>query len=382
MHLWISGGGTAGHVYPAFTVLDALDGEADRVTWIGRGAGMEAGLVAARGIPFVAVDAAPMVGVGFMGRLRGAVHLLRGTAQVWRQIGLDRPDVLLVTGGYVSVPAALAAWLRRVPLAIYLPDMRPGRAVSLIARLADRLLVTDERARAHLPVANAKVQVTGYPVRRALREMDREKARDELNLTASEPLVLIFGGSQGARRLNEAVIQAAPTLLNRCRLLHVTGALDVARVSAARDGLALEQADRWQVSEYLDAPDMAIALHAADLAVCRAGASVLGELPTAGLPAILIPLPIARGHQDANAAVLVDAGAARVVDDRAWTGERMVNELDQLLSTPEELAAMRTAARALARSNAAEAIATALQTLASAQPLLARAAASPEEDPR
>ena len=363
-------------------MLDALDGEADRVTWIGRGAGMEAGLVAARGIPFVAVDAAPMVGVGFMGRLRGAVHLLRGTAQVWRQIGLDRPDVLLVTGGYVSVPAALAAWLRRVPLAIYLPDMRPGRAVSLIARLADRLLVTDERARAHLPVANAKVQVTGYPVRRALREMDREKARDELNLTASEPLVLIFGGSQGARRLNEAVIQAAPTLLNRCRLLHVTGALDVARVSAARDGLALEQADRWQVSEYLDAPDMAIALHAADLAVCRAGASVLGELPTAGLPAILIPLPIARGHQDANAAVLVDAGAARVVDDRAWTGERMVNELDQLLSTPEELAAMRTAARALARSNAAEAIATALQTLASAQPLLARAAASPEEDPR
>src|SRR6187399_596504 len=138
MYLWISGGGTAGHVYPALTVLDASEDEAVKVRWIGTAGSIEERLVGARGLPFLAVEAAPLVDVGPVGFVRNSLRILRGTHQAWRAMGSDRPDVALVTGGNVSVPVAVAAWLRRLPLAVYLPDASPGRAVRLIARLADR----------------------------------------------------------------------------------------------------------------------------------------------------------------------------------------------------------------------------------------------------
>ena len=335
------------------------------MTWLGRGDGMEAGLVAERGLPLLAIDAAPMVGVGFVGRLRGALRLGRGVARSWWLAGRERPDVLLVTGGYVSVPAAVAAWLRRVPLAIYLPDLRPGRAVSLLARLADRIFVTDEVVRDYLNVTAERVEVTGYPVRAALRDTDRAAARARLGLPADAEVIVVFGGSQGARRLNDALIEAAPTLLRHCWILHVTGRSDAARVSQARSVLEESpEAHRWRVYDYLDTPDMAAALHAADVAVCRAGASTLGELPAAGLAAVLVPLPISLGHQDANADLLAEAGAARVVRDTDWDGPRMLSELDSLLRDAPRLATMRAASAALDRPGAARAIAAGLRSLA------------------
>lgn len=341
------------------------------MTWLGRADGMEAGLVATRGVPFVALDAAPMVGVSWLGRAIGALRLLRGAVQAWFEIGRDRPDVLLVTGGFVSVPAALAARARRVPLAIYLPDVRPGRAVSFLARLADRMFVTAADAGAHIPIAPERVHVTGYPVRSALRETNRAQAREALGLATDEKVVLVFGGSQGARRLNEAVIAAADGLLPDWRVLHVAGKRDIERVEAARAALVPELAARWTLTDYLDGPAMANALHAADVAICRAGASVLGELPAAGLPAILVPLPIALGHQDANAAVLERAGAAYVVNDADWDGARLLLELDRLTASATKLTDMSRAVRGLDRPGAAGAIAAALLSMAgeSAQPI-------------
>jgi UDP-N-acetylglucosamine--N-acetylmuramyl-(pentapeptide) pyrophosphoryl-undecaprenol N-acetylglucosamine transferase len=354
MRIWISGGGTAGHVYPALTVLGASTSEQLAVTWFGRPGSLEEAIVTRHGFAFQPLAAAPVVGVGLLPRLRNLGLLAAGTVSAWRQIGADRPDVALVTGGYVSVPLALAARLRCVPMVIYLPDVRPGKAVQLIARLADRITTTHEDAVPYLP--GGKTVVTGYPVRPIVRQADRAASRQHLGLAPSESVVLVFGGSQGARRLNEAVMASAEQLLARCSLLHATGRLDLDTVTAARGRLATNLAERWHVTAYFHDEDMAAALAAADLVVSRAGASILGEFPARGLPAILVPLPIAGGHQADNAQVLVRAGAAVCIANDDLDGERLAETILELLDHPARLTAMGAAARSLDRPDAAASI--------------------------
>ncbi len=326
---------------------------------------MEADLVRARGIAFRAVAAAPMVGVGRLRRLANIAQLLFGGLQAWWWLRTDRPDVVFVTGGYVSVPAALAARVRRIPLAVYLPDVRPGRAVALLARFADRMLVSHAASGAYLPSAPERVSVTGYPVRTELRATDREAARIRLGLPADARVVLVFGGSQGAKRLNDAVVGAVPRLTESVCFVHVTGARDETRILAERDRLGVAP-EHWRVAGYLESDDMAAALHAADLAVCRAGASVLGELPAAALPSILVPLPISLGHQDANADRLADSGAAIIVRDADLDGARLAREVRRLFNEPGRLPAMRNAAREHDVRDAAERMADHLVTMAGA----------------
>lgn len=343
-------------------MLDALGGRVSGVRWLGRAGGLEEALVTARGVAFEPVATGPIVGAGALGTLRSAWRMAAGTATAWRAMRAGRPDVVLVTGGYVSVPAALAARLARVPLVVFLPDVRPGRAVAAIARLADRILVTHGDARAHLPAG--RVTVTGYPVRPAVRAAVRADARTRLGLAPDERLLLVFGGSQGARRLNEAVAAAAPRLAGRCAILHAAGPHGIEAARARREALPDGARARYRLEAFLDEAAMADALAAADLAVCRAGASTLGELPARALPSILVPLPISGGHQWPNARVLEGAGAAVVVPDEALDGERLADEVLALLDAPDRLDGMRRAAAALDAPRAAEAIGAALARLA------------------
>ncbi len=323
-------------------------------TWFGRAGSVEESAVKRHGVAFRAVAAAPLIGVGPTALVRSLRCLLGGTLAVWRHMGLERPDVVLVTGGYVTVPVALAARLRSVPLVVYLPDARPGTAVRLIARVADRIATTTEAALSWLPAA--KTVVTGYPVRSVVRQAERSASRARLGLSASDPVVLVFGGSQGARRLNHAVVQASESLLARTDLVHVTGSLDHESVLAARGRVPDAAARRWHVFEYLHGVDMAAALAAADLAVSRAGAATLGEYPAVGLPAVLVPLPIAGGHQAENARILVRAGAAVMVDDAALDGDRLTCEVLALLDDPTRRRAMAEAVMGLDHPDAAAAI--------------------------
>ena len=337
------------------------------MTWLGRADSLEAALVNERGgLRFLPIEAGPMVGQGLLGRLRGLLRLGRGSLTAWRAAGAERPAAVLVTGGYVSVPVAVAAWLRRIPLLVYLPDIRPGRAVQFIARLAARVAITDASAAGLLPAG--KTVVTGYPVRAALRDADRAASRERLGLSPERPVLLVFGGSQGARRLNHALRDAAPRLLQRCQILHVCGPANLAEASAARTSLAATLSADYQLHGYLHGADMAAALAAADLVLCRAGAATLGELPALGLPAILVPLPISGGHQWPNAGVLESAGAALTVADGDLDGERLASEVFGLLDSPERLAAMRIAARSLDRPDAARAIWRVLVELAEGSP--------------
>jgi UDP-N-acetylglucosamine--N-acetylmuramyl-(pentapeptide) pyrophosphoryl-undecaprenol N-acetylglucosamine transferase len=343
-------------------VLDASGGASVRVLWLGTPDSLEERIVRGRGLDFRAVTAGPLVGTGPLAFARNALKLARGTRQAWGAMGTDRPDVALVTGGYVSVPVALAAHRRHVPLAVYLPDIRPGQAVRVIARLADRVLVTAEAARRDLPAD--RVQVTGYPVRSAVRSAERAPARARLGLAPDGLVLLAFGGSQGARHLNRAVTAIAPDVLARAEIVHVAGRRDFADVRAAQATLGPAERSRYHVFEYLDTDDMAAALAAADLAVCRAGAATLGELPARGLPSILVPLPIARGHQHDNAQVLAEAGAALEWPDAELDGPGFGPAVVGLLDSPERRQAMSEAARRLDHPAAAAAIWQALVALA------------------
>lgn len=323
-------------------------------TWLGRPGSLEERLVTTSGMRFAPISAAPFVGRGVAGRLMALASLGRGLWQAWRLAGRERPLALLVTGGYVSVPVALAAWLRRVPVTIYLPDIRPGRAVRFLAPFARRIAVTSAAAEQWLPPG--KLVATGYPTRPELRAADRAAARSRWSLAPGDRLLLVFGGSQGSRRINRAAAAAAPRLLEACRIIHVSGPLDLLSATAERAALPEALRERYHVYGYLDSPDMAMAMAAADLVVCRAGAASLGELPALGLAAILVPLPISGGHQLPNARQLESVGAGEILSDDECDGPALAAAVLRLLATPDRLLAMGQAARRLDRPDAAAAI--------------------------
>lgn len=369
MKLIVSGGGTGGHVYPALAVLETMPGpkqakpsHATDVLWVGSKGGIEEGLIAQAGLPFVGLSAGGLRGMGLMVKIRNAARLARGFWQARGVLAGFKPDVVMSTGGYVSVAVTMAAWLKRIPVLIYLPDIVPGQAIQTMSRFAARVAVTSEESRRYLN--QKKVVVTGYPVRSEILTLNRAKARQALGLDPQSKVLLVFGGSRGARSINQALMAGLELLLPICEVVHISGRLDADWVNdEARD---LPQAMRGRYHHYDYLHEMPLALVAADLAVARAGAATLGEFPAAGLPAVLVPYPYSGQHQDPNADYMAKNGAARVLRD-AELGERLVPTLLELLDDApswQALTAMGNSARALARPDAAEAIAEQLRSLA------------------
>jgi UDP-N-acetylglucosamine--N-acetylmuramyl-(pentapeptide) pyrophosphoryl-undecaprenol N-acetylglucosamine transferase len=353
-------------VYPALAVADWLTIDSSQpptICWVGSAGGVEESLAARAGIPFEGVSATGLRGKNPLVMLGGLWILSRGFRQARRLVADFRPDVLLVTGGYVCVPVVLAARLAGVPLLIYLPDMAPGLAIKLLARLADRVAVTAQPAAGHFRPGQAVA--TGYPVRRELFERDPAEARARLGLRAKDddlPVLLVFGGSQGARSINRAVSEDIQALLEAAHVVHLSGRLDAGWTQAGRAALPESLQARYHLYDYLY-EEMVDALLAADLVVSRAGASTLGEFPAAGLPAVLVPYPYAGAHQWDNARYLVEAGAAIAIAD-ADLGTALTPTLRDLLTDGGRRAAMQQAARALARPDAAQRIARELEDLA------------------
>jgi UDP-N-acetylglucosamine--N-acetylmuramyl-(pentapeptide) pyrophosphoryl-undecaprenol N-acetylglucosamine transferase len=375
VRLWIAAGGTGGHVYPALAVVERLrdqgSGIGDRgsgisrsdILWIG-GDGVEQELVARAGLSYRSIAAGGLHGMGLIAQLRNAIKLIAGTFQAFRLIGRGRPDVLLTTGGFVAAPVAVACWLRRVPMVLYLPDVEPGQAVKFVARFAATLAVTRPESRAYFP--GKKVIVTGYPVRAEMLQADRAAAIRRFGLAPDRATLLVTGGSKGARSLNRAIAANLAALLAKAQIIHLSGATDAADAQAQRDALPAELQRHYHVFEYAHAHDMGLALAAADLVISRAGASVLGEYPVFGLPSILVPYPYAWRYQKVNAQALVTQGAAVMLDD-ATLNATLRPAIEQVLGDATRLAAMRRAARSLARPDAALALAQAVQAVAGAQ---------------
>lgn len=332
--------------------------------------GMEARLIPPLGFPFLPVEAGGVVGMGLRRGVRGVMRLARGVRQARRAIRRMRPQALFTTGGYAAIPPALAAALHRVPILVYLPDLEPGWAVRLLARLAAQVAVTVPEAQAAF--GGRPVLVTGYPVRRGLLAAARMRAEARRQGLArwgfreEEPVLLVFGGSRGARRLNQAVARHLEDLTAWAQVLHLTGPLDWEAAQAWRARLPPERQARYRPVAYLH-EEMGEAMATADLAVCRAGASTLGELPVFGLPAVLVPYPYVRRHQERNADYLVRQGAAVMIPD-AEVEERLGEAVQGLLRDPGRLAEMRRRMAALARPEAADRLAAAVLALAGGSP--------------
>ncbi|MGD2040256.1 MAG: undecaprenyldiphospho-muramoylpentapeptide beta-N-acetylglucosaminyltransferase [Anaerolineae bacterium] len=370
MKVVVSGGGTGGHVYPALTVLEAfLGGRASGnglpglspsdVLWIGSQGGMEEGLVRRAGLEFKGLAAGGLRGVGLVAKIRNSFRIATSVSKARSVLAAFEPDVVLVTGGYACVAVTLGAWLRNVPVVIYLPDIVPGLAVRFLSQFAERIAVTSEESYHYF--RREKVTVTGYPVRSAVYQMDRTEARQSLGLNLEDKTVLVFGGSRGARSINRALVAGLRELLQACQIVHISGRLDNDWVTGAAKQLPEPLRKRYQQHAYLH--DMPQALVAADLAVARAGAATLGELPAAQLPSVLIPYPHSGQHQMPNAQYMQRNGAARVLLDEELE-EKLVPTVLQLVDNDEMLSQMKESARAMARPDAAGAIAEELWALA------------------
>jgi UDP-N-acetylglucosamine--N-acetylmuramyl-(pentapeptide) pyrophosphoryl-undecaprenol N-acetylglucosamine transferase len=255
----------------------------------------------------------------------------------------------------------LAAWLRRIPVVLYLPDVEPGLAVRFLSRFATRIAVTTAKSKTHFPrSAASRVVETGYPVRPEVAGASRVDGRGVLGLPAQGFVLLVFGGSRGALTLNEAAFSGVGDLLGShtdLHVVHVCGRDDETRATRQRDALPAEQAARYHPYGYLHSSRMAAALASADLIVSRSGASVMGEFPCVGAPSVLVPYPHAGAHQTLNAEYLSDAGAAVIIDNESIRQGALPGIVGELIRDGDRLATMSVAARSLAKTDAASAIA-------------------------
>ncbi len=319
---------------------------------------MEEGLVKRAGLPFAAIPAAGVHGVGLRALPGNLARLARGVIAAREILHDFQPDVLFFTGGYVGVPMAVAG--RGIPSLVYVPDIEPGLALKFLARFASVIAITAEEGRRYF-APTARVEVTGYPVRPELAAWQRGPARAHLGLDPELFTLLVTGGSKGAQTINRPVLAALPALLAEMQVIHISGQVDWPAVEAAKASLPPELAARYFPFPYLH--EMGAALAAADLAVSRAGASVLGEYPLFGLPAILVPYPFAWRYQKVNAAYLVGRGAALLLENERLA-DHLIPTIERLRRDPRQLAAMSQAMRTLARPDAANRLAGLVRELA------------------
>lgn len=361
MKFALAGGGTGGHAYPSLTVGEALRvggggtrGDVDLV-YYGNEHGPERALAQAAGIEFLAVPSSQVRG-GPWRLLRGSLNLLRGRRAALALLRRDRPAALFATGGYASAPVGWAARRAGVPLLVFLPDVQPGWAVRFLSRHATRIACSVDGSLAALP--GGKTVVTGYPVRPQFAQATRAEGIARFGLDPTLRTLLVTGGSLGARPINVTVAEALPRLLERAQVLHITGREDASWLTEEHARLPDGLRDRYHVHAYTE--EMAWAMAASDLAVTRAGASTLGELPMAGLPAIVIPG--AFSDQQANAHYLMQRGAAVMLtsDDLP----RLETEVLRLLEDDTTREAMAASMRALAHPDAAERLAALMREMA------------------
>jgi len=342
MTILIAGGGTGGHLFPGLALADALAAHGASVIFVGTAAGIEARAVPAAGYALRLLPGRQLRGGGIARAAAGLASAAGGTLRALALLGELRPRLVVGVGGYASVAVVIAASLRRIPTVLLEQNVVPGAANRVLARLARRICVGFAESIAFLP--RARAVHTGNPVRADLIRPRPPRAR---------PGLLVFGGSAGAHRLNQAMLDAlgplGPTLAG----------LETVRAAYAARGLAA------RVEPFI--ADLGAAYAAADLVVARAGAMTCAELTAVGLPAILVPYPYATDdHQRRNAEVLVRAGAAEMILDAALDGERLGTALRALLEDAGRRATMAARARALGRPDAAERVATECLRLAAA----------------
>lgn len=370
LRLVVAGGGTGGHISPAVAVVQEIQRRRPvDVLWVGSGSRFEREAAAGVGAVYRAIQTGKLRRYLSFQTPIDAARIPLGVAQAWRILGRWRPDVVLATGGFVSVPTVVAARARRIPTLTHEQTAHIGLATKINARFADVVALSFDRSRALVGAARGRVVVTGNPVRPAVLCGNREAALRRFELSGDLPLVYITGGAQGARALNEVVSAALPSLLGYVESIHQCGPssahpdYEQLRERAAR--LPEELRSRYRVVETLG-DELGDVYAAASLVVGRAGAGTVNELGALGIPSVLIPLPGAE-EQRQNALQLVAAGGAIMIAQDDLTPERLVAEIRELVESPERLSAMAGAAKNQTGGDAAARIADELEVLAASR---------------
>jgi len=344
MRVLIAAGGTGGHIYPGIAVAKEImrRGPSSVVRFIGTAHGLETRLVPKAGFELSIIESAGLKNVGLVAKMRGLLLLPQSIFTARRVIREFRPDIVVGAGGYVSGPVLLAAWLIGRPTMVMDSNALPGWTNRVLARFVDKATVSFAEA---LPYFRGKGVLTGNPVRSEFFEIPARQ-RDGSHIS-----LLVFGGSQGARAINEAMIAALPKLEKQSlRVTHQTGEVDLEKVQRGYEAAGWK--DNADVRPYID--DMMKEFAKADLIISRAGATTSAELVAAGKAAIMVPFPLAADdHQRKNAEALQTAGAARMILQKDLNGERLANEISSLLKQPDEIDRMEIAGRKLARRDAA-----------------------------
>ena len=360
MKLLICAGGTGGGIYPALAAvaeLNQLGMANEQILWVGVKGEIEEQIVPRAGLRLECITGGGIVGVPRGTAVKNSIKLLWSVGSSLRIMRRFRPDVVLVTGGYMSVPVVVAAWLRRTPRLVFLPDLEPGTALRAIGRLATTVAASFAESADYFPYPR-EVVGTGYPVRAELvaaSRMAQAEALATFDLTAERPTLFVFGGSRGAQSINRALLAHLTTYLASIQVIHVSGQLGWEEVAEYAEQLPAELRRYYRPYPYLH-EEMGAGFAAADLIVARGGASMLGEGPLFGKPAILVPYPHAWRTQKINADYLVGRGAAVRLADEVLQDELHTAVLN-LLHDKERLAEMSQSAANLANPTAARTLA-------------------------
>jgi UDP-N-acetylglucosamine--N-acetylmuramyl-(pentapeptide) pyrophosphoryl-undecaprenol N-acetylglucosamine transferase len=358
MRVLIAAGGTGGHIYPGIAVAKEIlrRDPSSEVRFVGTARGLENKLVPKAGFELSLIDSTGLKNVGAVARARGLIVLPKSFVAARRLIKTFRPDVVIGAGGYVSGPVVLTAALLKLPTLVMESNALPGWTNRVLARFVEKAAVSFDEA---LPHFRGKGVVTGNPVRREFFEIPARQHQ------ASQFSVLVFGGSQGAHAINQAMVAALTgmeELKPNLRIVHQTGEADFEQVQSGYADAGWSE--RASVRKYID--DMVKAFAEADLVVCRAGATTTAELIAAGKVSVMIPFPLAADdHQRKNAEALEAAGAGRMILQQDLSGERLAREITSLAREPERLMTMEKAARKLARGDAAAAVVDMVEGLVS-----------------
>jgi undecaprenyldiphospho-muramoylpentapeptide beta-N-acetylglucosaminyltransferase len=342
---------TGGGVYPALAVLQTVRDRSDDVLWIGSQGGMESSLLKNQNLRFETIPAAGLHGVGLLSLPGNILQLARGYSQARKIIRGFKPDVMFFTGGYLGVPVAYAG--RRAPSIVFVPDIEPGLALKEIVRYAEKVAVSVPATKGH--IHHPHIVVSGYPVRADLARWTKKDARDHFGIDQKSKVLLVFGGSKGARSINQALAANLDQYLAEMNVIHISGRDNWRETETRLRKLKGKERARYHAYPFLE-EEMGAAFAAADLAVCRAGASTLGELPLFGLPAVLVPYPHAWHYQHQNAEFLRSHGGAVILKDEELNNKLLPAVLG-LIHDEKKLAKMSHAMKDLSHPDAAEKIA-------------------------
>ncbi len=348
MRVLMAGGGTAGHTSPLLATAAVLTAAGDEVCCLGTSRGLEVTLIPQAGYRLELVPAVPMPRRISLDLVKLPFRLFRTLRAALKVLDDVKPDVVVGFGGYVSVPAYLAATLKRIPIVVHEGNTLPGMANKLGARLT-RFVASS------FPDTDLKhADYVGLPIRREIATLERSEKRSEareyFGLTPDAPTVVVTGGSQGARRLNLAMVDAAPALADAgIQVLHAAGRRDEVTVTTNNPDAP------YVVNEFIDRMDLAYA--AGDIIVCRAGANTVTEVAAVGLPAVFVPLPIGNGEQALNAHPVVGAGGGVLIDDASFTATWIETVLISMVRDRERLESMASAASGIVHRDAAERLA-------------------------